>query len=60
MTNKVHPWAIVRLRKDLRRVTIARYRKSSDAESYLLILRRLEPDANFTIIFDPDYQIEDK
>ncbi|GEM_PF-2922659 len=54
MTNKVHPWAIVRLRPDLCRVTISRFRKSSDAESYLLILRRLEPGAEFTIVFDPN------
>ncbi len=58
MTNKVHPWAIVRLRPDLRRVTISRFRKSSDAESYLLILRRLEPGAEFTIVFDPDDKLE--
>ncbi len=46
-------WAVVRLLPNMQRVVMSRFRRRSDAESYLIILRRYLHDANLVIVFDP-------
>ena len=49
----LHFWCIIRLLPNLQRVVVARFRKRNDAEEHLRIRRRLEPDAEFIIVFEP-------
>lgn len=49
----LHVWAVVRLLPNMQRVVINRFRRRSDAENYLHLLRRQIYDANLTIVFDP-------
>jgi hypothetical protein len=44
-------WLIVRLLPNLQQETIAGFVKRSDAEGYVKILRRLNPEAQFEIMF---------
>jgi hypothetical protein len=46
-------WAVVRLLPKMQRVVINRFRRRSDAENYLHLLRQQIYDANLTIVFDP-------
>jgi hypothetical protein len=47
-------WLVVRLLADMQRVTVAHFRSRSDADGYLQAICRLEPKAEFRIIFNPD------
>lgn len=49
---RLNPWAITRLLPDVQRVTVARFCSRSDADGHLQILRKLMPDARFTVVFD--------
>jgi hypothetical protein len=46
------PWAIVRLLPNLQRITVARFRRRSEAEGYLQVLRSLVANAQFVIVFE--------
>ena len=46
------PWTIVRLFPTLQGITVARFRKRSDAEGHLQVLRRMMPQAEFAIVFE--------
>lgn len=48
---QLHPWTIVRLLPDLQRVVVARFRRRGDAEGHLKVLRRLNPEAIYLIVF---------
>lgn len=50
---RLKPWAVVRLLPNFQRVTVARCRNESDASGYCQILRRLDPEAELIVIFDP-------
>ena len=49
---KLSPWTIVRLLPNCRFITVARFRRRSDAEGHLRALKRLIPRAQFAIVFD--------
>lgn len=49
---QLHPWCIIRLQANLQQTIVARFRRRSDAESHLQILRQLLPNTPHTIIFD--------
>lgn len=49
---KLSPWTIIRVRPNLRPITVARFRRYSDAEGQLLILKQMIPQAQFAIVFD--------
>jgi hypothetical protein len=51
--DRLESWAVIRLLPKMQRVTVARRCTASDAEGYCQILRRLEPDAKFIVVFDP-------
>jgi hypothetical protein len=49
----LHVWAVVRLLPNMQRIVINRFRRRSDAENYLHLLRRYTPGENLIIVFDP-------
>lgn len=51
--SQLHVWAIVRLLPNMQRAIVNRFRRRGDAENYIHLLRRYNPDGNFLIMFDP-------
>jgi len=51
---RLNPWVLVRLLPNLQRVTVGQYRIRSDADGHLRIIRRLMPNAEFEVVFNPD------
>ena len=51
---RLNPWVLVRLLPNLQRVTVGQYRNRSDADGHLAIIRRLMPNAEFEVVFNPD------
>ena len=49
---QLHPWCIIRLLPKMQRLTVAWFRRRNDAEAHMQVLRRLEPTAQYEIIFD--------
>ena len=49
---QLFPWCIVRPKANIQQIIVARFRRRSDAEAHLQILRQLLPNAPHTIIFD--------
>lgn len=49
---KLSPWCIVRLQHNMQNQVVARFRRRSDAEAHLQVLRRLIPGVSFTLIFN--------
>lgn len=56
---KLHPWCIIQPLPKLQRRIVARFRRRSDAEAHLQILRRLIPTVTHAIVFDPMLEQED-
>lgn len=50
--DRLTPWCIVCCRPGAQTLIIQRFRKRSEAEEHLKILRRLSPDAVYEIVFD--------
>jgi hypothetical protein len=49
---KLNPWCIVRLSPNMQNQIVARFRRRSDAEAHLQVLRRLISSVSFRLIFD--------
>jgi hypothetical protein len=49
---KLSPWTIVRIQPDQKRITVARFRRRSDAEGHVNVLKQRVPDAEFAIAFE--------
>ncbi len=49
---KLSPWTIVRMQPDEQRITVARFRRRSDAEGRLLVLKQMLPKVEFAIAFE--------
>lgn len=49
---KLNPWCIMRLQTNMQNQVVAHFRRRSDAEAHLQVLRRLIPNVNFTLIFN--------
>lgn len=49
----LYPWSIYRLNSHLKHCPIARFRQRNDAEAYLQVVRRMIPQVEFAIVFDP-------
>ncbi|PSB24052.1 hypothetical protein C7B82_28675 [Stenomitos frigidus ULC18] len=56
---QLHPWCIVRLLPNLKRLTVARCRRRGDAEAHLKLLHQQLVLADFTIVFDPSPHSDD-
>ncbi|MGH7999921.1 MAG: hypothetical protein ACREPR_10955 [Brasilonema sp.] len=50
--DKLNPWCIIRLQRNMQNQVVARFRRRSDAEAHLQVLRRLIPNVSFTLIFN--------
>jgi predicted house-cleaning noncanonical NTP pyrophosphatase (MazG superfamily) len=48
-----HVWAIIRLLPDMQRVVVNRFRRRSDAEECLRVLRRTSPNRNYDLLYYP-------
>ncbi|NEO28858.1 MAG: hypothetical protein F6K36_00025 [Symploca sp. SIO3C6] len=55
---RLQPWVLVRLLPKMQNIRVARFRSRSDAEGHLLAYRRLMPNDQFIVIFDPVLPIE--
>ncbi|NEQ88221.1 MAG: hypothetical protein F6K26_52265 [Moorea sp. SIO2I5] len=51
-SQRLYPWALIRLLPKMQRVVVRRFRNRSDAEGHMQALKRLMPDEKFIIIFD--------
>lgn len=56
----LHPWCIVRLLPKLQSVTVARFRRRSEAENQLQLLRRMVPTASYIILFDVPVELKEE
>ncbi|MBO1058465.1 MAG: hypothetical protein HEQ27_18915 [Dolichospermum sp. JUN01] len=52
--DKLNPWAVFRLQPSLHHVCVARFRKKSDAEHYESLLRRVNNEVNYEVVFAND------
>ena len=50
---KLHPWIVVQLLPEMQRVIRGRFRRESEADGHLRVLRQHIPDSNFVVMFDP-------
>jgi hypothetical protein len=50
--DKLNPWCIIRPVSSVQMRIVARFRRRSDAEAHLQVLKRLMPDVPFEIMFD--------
>jgi len=57
-SQRLYPWALIRLLPNMQRMVVRRFRNRSDAEGHLQALKRLMPDEKFIIIFDLGETIE--
>jgi hypothetical protein len=51
--DQLQPWCIVRDLPNLQRIVVVRFRRRSEAEAYLQVLRRLLPTTAHRLLFDP-------
>ncbi|ODG99406.1 hypothetical protein A4S05_37885 [Nostoc sp. KVJ20] len=56
---KLSPWCIVRLKPNMQNQIVARFRRRSDAEAHLQVLRRLISGVSFTLIFNVALEQQD-
>ncbi len=56
---RLSPWCLVRLRPNMQRLTVGRFRRWNDAHEHMRILRQLVPEANYAIVFDPGLEQQD-
>ena len=49
--DRLVPWCIIRHLPNCQRLTVARFSRRRDAESYLNALRRLMPTVSHTLVF---------
>lgn len=52
--HKLNPWAVFRLQTNRHHVCIARFCKRSDAEHYEALLRRVNNEVNYKVVFAND------
>jgi hypothetical protein len=50
---RLSSWLVVRLLPNMQRVTVAQFRSRSDADGHLEIIRRLIPEGEFLVMFNP-------
>ncbi len=53
--DRIKPWAVFRCEQV--NTCVARFRKRSDADAYMTILRQLDPGAKFTVAFDVPVEV---
>jgi hypothetical protein len=56
--DSLNSWLVVRLLPKMQQKVVARCRTRSDADGHLQVLRRLMPDAEFTVLFDASLKLD--
>lgn len=56
--DRLNHWAVVCLLPNMQRAVVQRFRNPSDADGYVKTLRRLVPQKQFIVVFDP-YSVND-
>jgi hypothetical protein len=56
---QLHPWCIVCYLPNAQTLIVARLRRRNDAEAHLRILRQMNPDRSYEIVFDAPYGSDD-
>ncbi|WP_416666207.1 hypothetical protein [Egbenema bharatensis] len=51
--DRLRRWVVVRLLPKMQRVDVARFYHCSDAEGYVQVLRQLDPEHQYEVMFDP-------
>jgi hypothetical protein len=51
--NALYPWCVIRQLPRMQRVVVGRFRRRNEAEEFLSVLRRSNPDCTYYIVFDP-------
>ncbi len=51
--NALYPWCVIRQLPRMQRVVVGRFRRRNEAEEFLSLLRRSNPDCTYYIVFDP-------
>ena len=49
---KLSPWIIVRTQPEQQPITVGRYRRRTDAEGHVRVLKQMIPDIELAIIFE--------
>lgn len=57
--DRLSPWCIIKPLPKMQRIIVARFRRRTDAEAHLKVLRRLMPEMKYILIFDPDPEQEE-
>jgi len=57
--DRLSPWCIIKPLPKMQRIIVARFRRRTDAEAHLQVLRRLMPDMKYILIFDRDPEQEE-
>ena len=50
--DSLHPWVIYQLLPNCQRLTVDRFRHRNEADNYLRVLQRLQPHAEYAIVFE--------
>ena len=50
---KLHPWIVVQLLPKMQRVIRGRFRRESEADGHLRVLRQRVPESDFIVMFEP-------
>ena len=50
--DRLHPWCIIQLLPNSRTIIVHRFRRRNDADAYMKVLCRMNPDAIYQIMFD--------
>ncbi|MEC4885654.1 MAG: hypothetical protein SAL70_30715 [Scytonema sp. PMC 1070.18] len=58
--DKLNPWCLVKLQPSMQNQVVARFRRRSDAECHLRVIRRLSPGVTYIIIFNPVLELQDQ
>ena len=49
---QLQPWVVYRLLPNLQRLMVARFRRRGDADAYLKVMKRVTPEARFSVVYE--------
>jgi hypothetical protein len=49
---RLNPWVVNKLLPNLKQLTVSRFRRRNEAESYLKTLKQMQPQSQFELLFD--------
>ena len=51
--SRLKPWVVVLLLPKMQRLDVARFHSFSDTDGHAQVLRRLQPDREYVVMFEP-------